>query len=750
MPPASSGPSKPEAWNVVEAKVRVPGPPTGAVSRTALVNRLRATPASVVSLAAPAGYGKTTLLAQWAERDRRPFAWLTVDEDDDDPVVLLRDLAAALDQLRSRPESIGTPSLPRLTSWLSSASSFVLVLDDAHHVRSRESTKVMSTLAQHVPAGSTLTLAGRVPSGLPVARLRTGSGLLELHAGDLALSRRESETVLRELHVDLPDEDAAVVLRRCEGWAVGLNLTALACKERDDAMPRAAVPGGDDRFLAEYLRSEYLSQLTPNLLTFLRRTSVLDQLTAPVCDAVLGSKGSAQVLASIEKSHLLVVPLDRRGESYRYHLLFQDLLRRELTESEPELVPVLHRRAADWFEALGDPESALLHAEGAGDTDRLARIVAAIALPAYYRGRIETVEGWLAAFDDETRLERYPTIGVIGGWIHALRGRPAAAERWLAAAERGTSVETTPNREASAGPSIALLRAALCRDGVDQMCSDVERALAGLPSTSQWRPTALLLLGSALVLRGRDALADAILAGAEESAERLGATDTLIAAISQRSLLASAHDEHTAAETHALRARDLVETSRLDGYTTSALELAASARTSLRHSRWDQARSDLTTARSLTPLLTDALPWLAVQTRLELARAYVTLRDADGARALLSEVLDILRRRPDLGVLVEQATTLQAEVDAMSAAGERSGPGLTRAELRLLPLLATHLSFREIGARLYVSRNTVKTQAISVYRKLGVSSRSDAIDRATRLGLVEGTSSPRDELIRTA
>ena len=271
---------------------------------------------------------------------------------------------------------------------------------------------------------------------------------------------------------------------------------------------------------------------------------------------------------------------------------------------------------------------------------------------------------------------------------------------------------------------------------------DIERALAGLQPSSEWRPTALFLLGCTLVLRGQDALADAIFAGADESAERLGATDMRIIALGERSLLASARGEHAKAELHAQQARALAETAKLGGYTTSALELAASARTSLRSSQWDRARSDLTSALTLTPRLTEALPWLAVQTRLELARAYVTLRDAETARSLLAEALEILRQRPALGVLPEQASTLQTEIDAMWAAGEHNGAGLTRAELRLLPLLATHLSFREIGARLYVSRNTVKTQAISVYRKLGVSSRSDAIDHAVRLGLVAVPSQP--------
>ena len=707
------------------------------------MNRLRATSTSLVLLVAPAGYGKTTLAAQWAERDRRPCAWLTVEESDDDATVLLARLAEALERIRPddgppiaparRPKDWST-ELQRLASRLSTLQDFVLVVDEAQLLRSRNATKVLATLAERVPTGSTLTLVGRLAPPVPIARLRADGRLLELRAADLALSRRESAALLRCLEAGLTDDEAAELVERCEGWAAGIRLSALAAREQADGFDQG-LPGGDDRFLAEYFRSEFLSPLTDELRTFLRRTSVLERLTAPVCDAVLKQEDSGRVLASLERRHLLVAPLDRHGEAYRCHPLLRDLLARELGETEPGLVAKLHQRAANWFEAHGDAESALAHAEGCGDVDRMARIVAAIALPTYYRGRTAEVEGWLERFDDVPQLERYPAVAVLGGWIHALGGRPAATERWLAAAERGAALETAP--DVSIAPAISLLRAALCRDGVEQMCADIESALAGLPPGSQWRPSALLLLGCTLVLVGQDALADAILAAAEESAERLNATDTLIVAISERSLLASARGEHALAELYALRARALAEEYQLDGYATTALELAASARASLRSSQWDDARTSLASAHALTPRLTEALPWLAVQTRLELTRAYVTLRDAEAARAVLSEVHEILRRRPALGVLPGQASELQLEVEAMWAADERNGAGLTRAELRLLPLLATHLSFREIGARLYVSRNTVKTQAIAVYRKLGVSSRNDAIDRAAELGLTD-------------
>ena len=445
MPRSSSGRTRPEPSNIVEAKVRVPAAPPWAVSRTALVNRLRATSTSLVTLVAPAGYGKTTLAAQWVERERRPCAWLSVDDSDDDPAVLLARLGETLEGIRgddgprvapARLPKQWSTELERLASRLSTLEDFVVVLDDAQLIRSRNATKVLATLAEHVPPGSTLALVGRLAPALPIARLRADGRLLELGADDLTLSRRESEALLRGLDAGLTGDEASELIRRCEGWAAGIRLSVLAAREhaggRDQALPR-----GDDRFLAEYFSSEFLSPLTDELRTFLRRTSVLECLSAPVCDAVLKQEDAGRILASLERRHLLVAPLDRHGEAYRCHPLLRDLLARELGETEPALVVTFHRRAADWFEAHGDPESALGHAEGSGDIDRMARIVAAIALPTYYRGRITEVEGWLERFDDEAQLEQYPAVAVLGGWIHALGGRPGAAERWLAAAERG-------------------------------------------------------------------------------------------------------------------------------------------------------------------------------------------------------------------------------------------------------------------------------------------------------------------------
>ena len=743
-------------FDIVESKIHVPTLRSGTVSRTALVNRLRALAQPIAILTAPAGYGKTTVLAQWAARDARPFAWISIDDRDNDPIVLLRHLALALhaiepldgdvlDTLGRPGPSIWTSAVPRLGSALATFDQpVVVVLDDTHLLRSREGLDAVCTVADQASDGSLLVFAGRASPKLAVAALRASGRLSEIGVDQLALSPNEAQLLLGATGADFSLAEVAELVEQCEGWPAALYLAALAMREeqiRPDSPDRVAAFAGDDRHMADYLRSEYLAQLRPGVLRFLRRTSVLDRMCGSLCDAVLDDEGSARELERIERSNLFLVPLDHRRQWYRYHHLFRDLLQRELAEREPQLFALVHRRAADWFELHRDPESALEHALAGGDLDRAARIITAIALPVYYGGRVTSVERWLARFDDQALLERYPAVALQGGWVHALGGRPAEAERWLHAAEHGEFTGTLPDGCTSLGPWIAVLRAALCRDGVYQMLSDAETGLAGLPRNSLLRPAALLMLGSAHVLLGENERGDAFLSAAAGEAERLGATDTRMVALSERSLIAAARDDPATAEALALEAQELVDHQHLDEYVTSAIALAVAARAALRHGRWDQARAHLAEAERLQPLLSRALfPWLTLQAQLELARAYLALGDHK-ARSVLLEMRKMLAIYPHVGVLSAQVDALESEVGAMPEHG-RGSAGLTGAELRLLPLLSTHLSFREIGEGLFVSRNTIKTQAISVYRKLGVSSRSDAIDRAARLGLVDATKRP--------
>jgi LuxR family transcriptional regulator, maltose regulon positive regulatory protein len=736
-------------FDVFEAKLRAPVIRPGSVSRTPLVNRLRASGSrSVVTVLAPAGYGKTTVLAQRADRDQRPFAWVSIDEDDNDPITFSKYVASALSRAQSGDSAVfdaltfprRTPahSLRRLTAALISAPDpLVLVLDNVHLLRSRECVQIVAALAEHIPEQSTLVLAGRVLPRLPIARQRATGRLFEVGVKELALSRREVGLLVRGLGVELEAADVSELTERTEGWAAGTYFAALSLKDGSTKTGHLHSVRGDDRFVVDYFDFEHLSRLRPGDIQFLTRTSVLERMCGSLCDAVLESTGSASKLESLARANQFLVPLDRRREWYRYHREFRDFLRAELERRQPAVVPELNRRAAAWCEANDAPEAAIPHAHAAGDIDCLARLVGKLALPMCSTGRAATVELWLDWFDEELRLEQYPTVGVLGAWVHLVRGRPAAAKRWLSAAERGRVDGALPDGSRSLEPWIAVLRAAMCRDGVEQMRADAELAVRELGAASGWRPAANLLLGVAQVLLGEDDRGDESLADAAEAAESAGATTVRIVALSERSLLAAARGNDAEAKTLAAQARALIDEGLVGDDALSAIALATSARQCARSGKPVQARADLQRAHALSPQLTYALPWYAVQTNLELGRADLALLNAPGARAWLSAAAEIRRRRPRLGALEAQSDALRAEAARVAELGEDRATILTKAELRLLPLLTTHLSFGEIAERLYVSRNTVKTQAISVYRKLDASSRSEAIARAIELGLVD-------------
>jgi LuxR family transcriptional regulator, maltose regulon positive regulatory protein len=735
-------------FDLYESKLNPPVLRPEIVSRTGLVNRLRAGGAPpITALVAPAGYGKTTTLAQWAQKDARRFAWLTIDERDNDPNLLLKYVAAALSRVDSidssaleglgkRRASSWSSDLPRIASALAGAARpVVLVLDDIHLLHAKKGIELIARLADQIPEGSTLVLAGRTLPRLRMARWRASGRLAEIGVDELALTRREADVLLRRLGIELAETEIAALIRSTEGWVTGLYLAALALADENGTNGTVLPFAGDDRFVTDYFRSEYLSHIREKDVRFLTRTAILDRMSASLCDAVLEIDGSGRTLESIERSNLFLVPLDHHREWYRYHHLFKDMLRAELEHREPELVPTLNKRAAAWAETNGSEEAAVGYASAAGDLDTVARLVTSHALP-YNNGRMDMLETWLESFEGDSELERYPAVAVLGGWLHALRGRSQEAERLLRVAERGTFAGVLPDGSTSVKPWIALLRAAMCDDGPAQMLADAELGLRGLAKKSEWRPSGLLLRGAAQLLLDEVDVAEASLVEAADVATAVGDSATKAVAFSELSLLAAARHDYVEAGALAGRARELVDEGLLADDVVSAIVFAVSARAELRRGRPEQSRADLAKADRLRPELTDALPWYSVQTRLELARTRVALLDSSGAKTLLSEANRLMGRHPGLGVLSKQADRLEAETAAIAGPREQSSM-LTAAELRLLPLLTTHMSFREIGEHLYVSRNTVKTQAISVYRKLSVSSRSEAIERAGELGLVE-------------
>lgn len=373
---------------------------------------------------------------------------------------------------------------------------------------------------------------------------------------------------------------------------------------------------------------------------------------------------------------------------------------------------------------------AVTYAIDAGDVERVASLIARHAHAAYYGGRANAVRGWYEWFAAHAAVQQYPEVSVLGTWLMVLDGRPGEADRWIAASEDAPG-SLAPDVEGSR----SLVKALMCRDGVAVMLDDARRALSVIGPASVWRTAALLLEGLGLLASSEpDAATARFRASAEESGERGTAVGGSIAH-AQLANTAIAQNRLAESASHLEDARAVIEGAGLHGYPTSIPAWAAAARLSLVQGDPIRARRWVDRAAAIVPKLTYAMPVLAVQSSLILARSAMGLGDAAMAMSFLADAEAVVQRRPRLGTLIDDLTDTREELSLLRASATGL-PMLTPAEARLLPLLTTHLSFREIGEQLFISPHTVKTQAISIYRKLGVSSRGSAVEAARSIGLL--------------
>ena len=729
---------------LIPSKTRVPDVRAGTIRRHALVERLLDSGQhTIISVTAPGGYGKSILLAQWASEDPRPLAWLSLDPDDSDTTVFLQYVTLALlraeileaDQLPS-PVGMATSRslLPAVRAALATTRPFVLVVDDAQWLRG-DALDTLLLLARDIPHGSQLVLCGRSDLGRLLSRARLAGETLELTARDLALSDSEARELFETMDIDLSDAVVHDTNRRVEGWAAGLYLCALAVRETG-SLPVFGETHSD-RFVSDYFEAD-LAGLPKAQLDFLRESAVLIRMCPELCDAALSRGDSRQMLESIEGSNLFLVPLDHERVWFRYHDLFRAALLRQLDKSEASAMNRIRGRASGWCEVHGSADYALRYALAAGDDDRVARLLCTVGIPLYQLGRATMIEECLARFDDPELITMYPAVSVLAAFFHTLSGRPFHAERWADAAVRGLREDDPlPDGSPNARLWVATIEALMCRHGPKQMRGDAHSAIAGLPRPSPMLGIAVWTYATSFLLTGDLVEGERHLAAMIEVASATGNRFAVMNAQAQRALLALERGDDDGAHDLLVLARPAEKIEDYQGYIHFALIAAAEARVEVRSGNPGEAIAALAVCQRLRPLLTRAMPWYAVQTLLEMAEAYCDLAEVKAARSALLDAVEILRHRPDLGILGQRVRQLQ--VQSASRGDGHSGWewSLTTAELRLLPLLMTHLTLSEIADRLEVSYNTVKTQTKSIYRKLDVSSRSDAVRRAAELGLLE-------------
>ena len=510
--PAAAGPEFAAAERdvLLATKLNVPGPRPGFVPRPRLADRLdEGLGRGLVLVCAPAGSGKTALLADWARCGRRPVAWLSLDAGDNDPARFWRHAVAALDGVYPGiGERVGPllgppppPSFERLVTALVNeltarpeVGEVLLVLDDYHLVGSQPVHASVGFLLEHLPPGLRPVLASRADPPLALARLRACGQLAELRAAELRFTAGEAAAILREAAgADLPDAAVAALAARTEGWATGLQLAGLSLRGRADVAGFVAAFTGSHRYVLDYLAEEVLDSQTEQIRAFLLETSVLERLSGELCDAVTGRSDGQAMLEQVERAGLFLVPLDEVRGWWRYHHLFADLLRARLQQQQPGRAAALHRAAATWSDEHGLADDAVRHAAAAGDTAWTARLIEQHFNAVFYlRGEGATMQRWLAALPAELVWSR-PRLLLAQAGLATHAGRVEEVEPLLVAAERASAgvaeelFEPTVGRAASMLVNVPAL-IALCRSYLAQLRGDPE-------STAEFASRALAKLG---------------------------------------------------------------------------------------------------------------------------------------------------------------------------------------------------------------------------------------------------------------
>ena len=732
----------------LESKLHAPEPRDGWVERPELVGRLARARAKLVLVDAPAGYGKTTLVAQWrgSAAEGRPFAWVSLDADDNDPVSLWSHVVHALhracpqlcaqpllEALRARPADIAGVMLPLLVNELNALPGpVILVLDDYHRVKERSCHGQVDYLLGHLPPAVQLVLTTRADPPLPLARLRSTGDMVELRMSELRFTPAEAAALIdRTAGVALSDSDLADLVGRTEGWPAGVYLAALSLRGHPSPGTFVRQFSGDSRYVADLLIEEVLSRQPAHIRHFLARTAILGEFSAPLADAVLGSADAAQIIGTLERENLFVVPVDENRGWYRYHRLFAQLLRSQLTRAEPGIVPSLHLRASAWYQEAGSPLEAISHALAGGDVTRAVDLIAGCWSAYAGLGRVATIRGWLRALGDD-QVAAHPLAAHCAAWAAALAGDRPAVERWLPVIEAANHPGPLPDGMASLASSAAMLRGVHGFRGLSEMrhAASLAVELEKDPG-SPWYALARTGLGFCLYLCGEPAPAAAALEEAVICESPLLLMQMM--ALSALSLVAVGQGRLLWADELVRAAGDLTDRADLSETPQVAVAYMAAGALHAAQGKPDQARTELEHALRRRRRAPGISPWPTLEVLLLLAEVLLELRDRRAAD-LLDEAQELLAALPD-GADAQFARVRRLRQALAGLPQVSLLEPLTDREATVLRLLRGTLSLREIGQELHLSPNTIKTHTRVIYRKLGVSTRRQAVEQGRRAGI---------------
>jgi ATP/maltotriose-dependent transcriptional regulator MalT len=731
-----------------------PPVPRQRVSRRELLELCAGPPRKLTLIRAPAGWGKSTLLADWhaLESETRPFAWVALDSDDNDPVRFwtylihaLRKIdpsagGVSLPMLRAPRVSVVDDVLPALCNELTALPhQVVLVLDDYHLVSNPEIDEGLSFFLEHLPQTLELVLSSRSEPALPLARLRARGELAEIDAQQLRFSDEEADLFLNDLHgLDLDRADVIRLRELTEGWAAGLYLATLTIRGRASAHEFIEAFAGDNRHIVDYLSSEVLAGLPGEMRSFLLHTSVLQRLCAPLCDVVTDRPGSVLTLHELERSNFFLIPLDTKREWYCYHHLFGELLRHELALAEPEHARTLHRRASAWHREHGDPSEAIHHATAAGDVADASELILRHWIEFRNEARLETLLAWLDGLPPEAVTGDARLCLVRASTLQEV-GRVAEADQWLEAAAGGAADGSLLAGPASVASGVAASQAINQYFlGSVRGISEAARPALELEEAGSdyWRSALLTTFGVSVFLGGEARIASALLDDAVTSSEESDHSLALIHALGWCAVVHAAIGE-------ADRARQLLDETeallRQTGLTAYyGMSMAHVARGKLLEGQGRLREADEALAEGIELARRGEARFDLSYGLLTHAEVKGGLGDRRAAKDLLREARQAVEACADPGVLPELVARVERRLRLVPRGATRTPyeEDLSDRELAVLRLLATDLTQREIGAALYVSFNTIKTHVKSIFRKLDVATRTDAVSRARELRLL--------------
>ena len=739
--------------SLITTKLLIPTPRQGLVSRPELLDCLsRGIDGKFTLISASSGYGKTTLMAEWCAKQGKdyPLAWVSLDKGDNDPARFLSYLIAALQNaedglgqdtstlIQGAQNPFDESILSVLVNEISAVPlDFIMVLEDYHVIELPEIHQVIVFLLEHMPPQMHLVILTRSDPPFPLARYRACGELAEIRIKDLRFSPDAATVLLNDIaRLGLSDESIQTLLGRTEGWITGLQLAALSLNEHESPSDMISAFGRGHDYIVDYFAEEILERQPDTLKKFLLQTSVLDRLNASLCEAVTGQPDGQATLEHLEKANLFLTSLGNEYSWYRYHHLFADVLQNRLQRFYPAEIPVLHQKAAHWFEQNDLDMEAIEHALSANDSQHAARMAERYGVNLLRNGNLATLMSWFNRLP-ETAFEDYPRLSVYRAWALLLAGMKADIEKYMLAAEESAKSKNLLDELRGDFAAVLAYNASLQGD-MELAYDKAHEALEWLTNDNYTvRSVMAFVLGGIYYMRRDFPRAIAAMQEASRVGEQSRNFNVAVSALSAVGSIYLGQGDLDQAEKAFSKALEFSKGRHGRFLPIASNAFSGMAELCLLNMDFEQARQWAVKGLGLGE------QWINPDSRVGCLLTLAKVSHQEGgfneARSKLDEAKRVASTRVLTQGTVEQIQACETFLSEKSPDAAIQNPlidPLSEREIEVLALFAEGLSNQEVAEKLIISLGTVKAHSSNIYRKLDASNRAQAVIKARELNLL--------------